>query len=375
MKLALPQRRTLPGLATLGAVTLLALATPGAAAVSSAVGKPLQAAAGAVKSGNTGAAIKNIDAARAAAKTPEERQKVSEMAAYVYTRAGQFGKAAAELESIGAPPKQLAALYYQAGQYDKAISYAKRAGGEDMQILIAQAYTKTGRAKDAVAAYQALIKANGPKPVYLENLAGAQYKAGDKAGYIATTTKLIKVDSSPARWKTLLVNVLQNTNRAEARLAVFYLMQQTGAIDRPSDWLDFSKLAITNNQPGTALTALPKAGDLSGDPMSAKLSAAATQRQTAALAAAPKNAANPATALQAGGAYLGAGQYAQAAAAYAVAAKGTGPQVDQAKVFGGIAQVKAGNIAAAKALFASVDPKGTMKDAADIWALYASTRG
>lgn len=375
MKFVLPQRRILPGLATVSAVAMLALAAPAAAAVSSAVGKPLQAAAGAVKAGNSGAAIKNIDAARAAAKTPEERQKVSEMAAYVYTRAGQYGKAAAELESIGAPPKQLAALYYQAGQYDKAISYAKRAGGEDMQILIAQAYTRTGRAKDAVTAYQALIKANGPKPVYLENLANAQYKAGDKAGYIATTTKLIKVDSSAARWKTLLVNVLQNTNRAEARLAIYYLMQQTGALDRPSDWLDFSKLAIVNNQPGTAVTALPKAGDLSADPMSAKLTAAATQRQAAAIAAAAKNATNPSTAMQAGGAYLGAGQYAQAAAAFAVAAKGTGPQVDQAKVYGGIAQVKAGNIAAAKALFASVDPKGTMKDAADIWALYASTRG
>jgi tetratricopeptide (TPR) repeat protein len=375
MKFVLPPRSILPGLATLGAASLLALATPGAAAVSSAVGKPLQSAAGAIKSGNTGAAMKDIDAARAAAKTPEERQKVSEMAAYVYTRAGQFGKAAAELEAVGAPPKQLAALYYQAGQYDKAIANAKKAGGEDMQVLIAQSYTHTGRAKDAVATYEALIKANGPKPVYLENLAGAQYKSGDKAGYIATTTKLIKVDSSPARWKTLLVNVLQNTNRAEARLAVFYLMQQTGAIDRSTDWLEFSKLALVNNQPGTAQGALPKAGDLSADPMSAKLLGAATQRQTAAMAAAPKNAANPATAMLAGGAYLGAGQYPQAVAAYATAAKGTGPNVDQAKVYGGIAQAKAGNMSAAKALFAGVDPKGTMKDAADIWTLYASTKG
>lgn len=358
-----------------GVLAALVIAAPGAAAVSSAVGKPLQAAASAAKAGNTGAAIKAVDQARAAAKTDEERRKVAEMAGYVYTRAGQYGKAAAELESIGAPPTQLAPLYYQAGQYDKAIATAKRGGGESMQIIIAQSYLRTGRAKDAVTAYQNLIKANGPKPAYLSSLANAQYKAGDKAGYLATTTKLIKVDSSPERWKALLTNFLQTPMRPEARLAAFYLMQQTGAIDRPVDWLDFGKLAIVNNQPGTAVAVLPKAGDLSADPMSAKLMSAASSRAAPALAAAPKQAANPATALQAGNAFLGAGQYAQAAAAYATATKAGGAAADQARVFGGIAQVKAGNTGAAKAQFAAVDAKSNLRDVADLWALYVSTKG
>ena len=354
---------------------LAALASPAAATVSSAVGKPLQAAAAAVKSGNTGAAANSITAARAAAKTDEERRKVAEMAGYVFTRAGQYGKAAAELESIGAPPKTLAALYYQAGQYDKAIAAAKKSGGEDMQILIAQSYIHTGRAKDAITAYETLIKANGPKPAYLENLAGAQYKTGDKAGYIATTTRLIKVDASPARWKALLLNMMQNPMRPEAKLATYYLMQQTGVIDRPADFLEFAKLAIVHNQPGTAQSVIAKAGDLSADPMSAKLGQAAAARSTTALANAPKLATNPATALAAGDAYLGAGQYPQAAAAYATAAKAGGPAVDEARVFGGIAQAKAGNTAAAKAQFAAVDAKGYMKDVADLWGLYASTKG
>ncbi|TFU03471.1 hypothetical protein EUV02_09900 [Polymorphobacter arshaanensis] len=359
-----------------GVLAALVVAAPGAAAVSSAVGKPLQSAAAAAKAGNTGAAIKAVDQARAAAKTDEERKKVAEMAGYVYTRAGQYGKAAAELESIGAPATQLAPLYYQAGQYDKAIATAKRAGGgEGMQIIIAQSYLHTGRAKDAVVAYQNLIKANGPKPAYLSSLASAQYKAGDKAGYLATTTKLIKVDSSPERWKALLTNFMQTSMRPEARLASFYLMQQTGAIDRPVDWLDFGKLAIVNNQPGTAVAVLPKAGDLSGDPMSAKLMTAASSRAAPALAAAPKQAANPATALQAGNAFLGAGQYPQAAAAYATAVKAGGATADQARVYGGIALVKAGNLGAAKAQFAAVDPKSYMKDIADLWALYVSTKG
>lgn len=366
-------KRVAAMLATVGALALAA--APAAAAVSAAVGKPLQAAAAAAKSGNSGAAISSIGSARAAAKTDEERRKVAEMAGYVYTRAGQFGKAAAELESIGAPPRQLAALYYQAGQYDKAVAAAKKAGGEDMQVLIAQAYARTGRPQEAIASYEALIKANGPKPIYLENLAGAQYKAGDKAGYIATTTRLIKVDASPQRWKALLVNMMQNRMRPEAKLATYYLMQQTGTIDRPSDYLEFAKLAIVKNQPGTAQAVLANAGDLSGDPMSAKLGTAAAQRSTAALANAPKLATSPTTALVAGDAYLGAGQYAPAASAYANAVKAGGATVDEARVFGGIAQVKAGNAAAAKASFAAVDSKSYMKDVADLWGLYASTKG
>lgn len=360
-------RLLLAGLVALAAVS----ASPSAAAVSAAVGKPLQAAANAVKAGNTGAAISAINQARSAATTAEERTKVSQMAAYVYTRAGQYGKAAAELEAVGAPPSQIAPLYYQAGQYDKAIATAKKAGGENMQVLIAQAYTRSGRPKDAIAAYQALIKANGPKPVYLENLAGAQYKAGDKAGYLKTTTQLIKVDPSPARWKTLLVNLLQNPMRAEAKLAAFYLMQQTGTMERQQDFLEFAKLAIVQNQPGTAVATLGKAGDLSADPMSAKLAQAAQQRSTAALAAAPKEAGNPATALKAGGAFLGAGQYPQAVAAYATATKG--PHPDQAQVFGGIANVRAGNKAAAKQLFTAVPMASPLKDVAELWSLYAST--
>ena len=93
-----------------GILAALVIAAPAAAAVSSAVGKPLQAAGSAAKAGNTGAAINAVNQARAAAKTDEERRKVAEMAGYVYTRAGQYGKAAAELESVGAPASQLAPL-------------------------------------------------------------------------------------------------------------------------------------------------------------------------------------------------------------------------------------------------------------------------
>jgi tetratricopeptide (TPR) repeat protein len=302
----------LAGVAVLGLVPLLglSLAAPAAAAVSKAVGTALGQAEKASKGGNNGAAEAAISAAKAAAKTPEERTKVAQMAAYVYTKAGQYSKAADELQAGGAAtPKQLASLYYNAGNYAKAVALAKQAGGEDMTILIAQAAIKQGHYAEAVAAYNKLIASNGPKPLYLENLAGAQYKSGDKKGYLATTEKLVRSDPSPARWKTLLVEQQKNEMRPEAKLALFHLMDATGNLTRPEDISEFAKLAIVNNQPGVAQAVLTKAGGaVASDPMTAKLAQVAAQRAQAAGANAAKLAATPDTAAQAGGAYLGLGQ-------------------------------------------------------------------
>lgn len=348
-----------------------------AQALAPAVGKPLQAATKAAAAGNTGAALAQINTARAAAKTPAERQKVAEAAAYVYTRAGQFAKAAQELESIGAGPKQLAPLYYRAGQYDKAIATARKAGGADMQTIIAQSYIKQGKHAEAAKTYQALIKANGPKEQYLENLAGAQFRMGDKKAYLSTIQQLIKVDPSPARWKALLIDMKQTQMQREAKLALFQLMRQTGNLTRADDYQEFAKLAIVNNQSGVAKAALDEAvkanAIASNDAMTQKLLQAATKRAAADTANAAKLAAAPKTALQGGSAYLGSGQYPQAIAAFQRAVQAD-PKNDHAKLQLGIAQVRAGQAAAARKTFESVPEGSGMKDVAALWALYAGTR-
>jgi len=358
----------------LAGVAALALtaAEPAAAAVSKAVGTAINQA---VK-GSGAAAVAAINTAKAAAKTPEERAKVAQAAAYVYTKQGQYSKAADELQAGGtATPAQLARLYYNAGNYTKAVEQAKKAGGEDMTILIAQAAVKQGHYAEAVASYNKLIQQNGPKSLYLENLANAQYKSGDKKGYLATTEKLVRADPSPARWQTLLVELQKQQMQPEAKLALFHLMETTGNLKRPEDIQEFAKLAIIKNQPGVAQSVLSKAGGgLGSDPMTAKLAQAAAQRAQAAGAAAPQLAAAPATAAQAGGAYLGLGQYPAAATAYGKAASAGGPDTDADKTFEGIAQVKAGSAKAAVATFASVK-EGGLKDIADLWKLYASTKG
>ena len=64
------------------AVLALVVGSPTAAAVSKAVGSALQQA----QRSSGAAALAAINTAKAAAKTPEERTKVSQMAAYVYAR-------------------------------------------------------------------------------------------------------------------------------------------------------------------------------------------------------------------------------------------------------------------------------------------------
>ncbi|MFC3711988.1 hypothetical protein ACFOMD_05365 [Sphingoaurantiacus capsulatus] len=363
----------------LAIVAALGLAAPlGAAhaqAVSPAVGKALQSASSAAARGNTAAATAAVNQARSAASSAHERRKVAEMAAYVYTRGGQFARAASELESVGASPRQLAPLYYRSGNYAKAISAANRAGGTDMQVIVGQSYLKTGEFGKAVGVYERLSRSN---PKYLENLAAAQYKSGDKKSYLATTERLIKFDPSPARWKTLLVDLKQEKMSRDAKLALFQLMDETNNISNPQDFAEYAKLAIVANQPGVAKRALDeaKAANAIGtaDAQTTALLTAAAQRSAQATAALPKLPQTPAGFLTAGHTYMGTGDWAKASAAYTKAVAGGGAQADQARVQLGIAQVRAGQAAAARTTFGAVPATSPYKDVAALWSLYASTR-
>lgn len=356
------------------AVLSLGASVPAAAAVSKAVGQALQQAQTAAQARNGAAAIAAVKRAQAASTTAEEKQKSAQMAAYVYTSTGRYADAAAALQSIGAGPAQLAPLYYRAGQYDRAIAEARKGGGEQMQILIAQALLRKGDNKGAVAAYQNLIKSNGPKAMYLENLAGAQFKSGDKAGYLTTTEKLVRADSSPARWKALLTNFRQNPMRPEAKLAMFHLMSATGTLERPEDYAEFAKLALIAGQSGVAQQALTKA-TLPDDAMTKSLVAATSRMAASASKDAVSLSSAPTTAFRGAGTYLGLGQYDKAIGVFDKVIAAGGATADQARVFKGIAALKSGKVAVGKTSFDAVTEKSGMQDIAHLWRLYATTKG
>jgi tetratricopeptide (TPR) repeat protein len=370
-----------PRLLLLAAAAALPLAgaplmlTPAALAqaLSASVGRPLQQASNAARAGNIAAAQTYINQARSAAKTSTERTKVAQMAAYVYTRGGRFAEAATELERIGAPASQLAPLYYQARQYDKAIAAARRSG---QTTIIAQSYLMQGKAGEAAKIYEQMLAGNPNNPTLLQNLAGAQFKMGDRKAYIGTIQKLIRLDPTPNRWRTLLVDMKSAPMSRDAKLALYHLMRETGTLTNPADVQEFAKIAIIGGQPGVAGEVVREAGAANvlaaGDAMTARLTDAAAKRQATAIAGAPAQARNPATALQAGHAYLGAGQYPQAIAAYTAAQKG--PNAAEATLFKGIAQERAGQYPAARQTFGTV-PAGGLSEIAGLWSLFTSTKG
>ncbi len=362
----------------------LALAVPAglsapamAQALAPSVGKPLQEASNLAKAGNLAAATARVNAARSAASTAAERRKVAEMAAFVHTKAGRWGAAAQELESIGAPASQLAPLYYRAGQLDKAVALGKKTGGVQGQTIVAQSYFRQGNFKGAAEVYQNLIKQNGARQGWLQSLANAQFKMDDKKGYLATTERLIKVDPSPARWRALLVDMKGGQMPREAKLALFELMEQTGNITKPEDVQEYAKLAIVANQPGIAkrvLEAGMKSGAVaSSDTMNVKLLEAASKRAAAASAAASKLPKDASGQLQAGHIAFGAGDYAKAASLYGGAVKAGGATADQAKILAGISQLRAGNRTAASASFKSIPEASGYSGVAGLWSLYTST--
>lgn len=345
-----------------------------AQAVSPAVGRALQAARGI---GRGSAAIAQINAARAAAKTPAERLKVAQMAAYVYSNSGDYAAAAQQLEATGAGPAKLAPYYYRAGQYDKAIATAKRAGGQEMLVVQAQSYFKKGDSKSAAGIYQQLIRTSGPKVDWLNNLASIQYKSGDTAAYLNTIRQLIRIDSSPAQWKALLLNLKNQAMNDRPRLSLYQLMRQTGNLTEPTDVQEMSKLAILADLSGVALGALQDAQKAnviaSGDAATQNLVRVAAQRSAAAIAAAPRQPATPAGRMLAANAYFGASQYPQAAQTYAQVVAAKVQTSDEARMLQGIALIRAGNSAAAQTVLGGVGKGSDFNSVAQLWSLYAQT--
>ena len=108
--------------------------------------------------------------------------------------------------------------------------------------------------------------------------------------------------------------------------------------------------------------------------MSQKRAAAATSAVSKEAGEAVKLSASPATAFKGGNAYLGLNDYGKAIAAYDKAIGANGADADYARVFKGMAAVKAGQKFVAIARLQGVQEKSGMKDIADLWSLYASTR-
>lgn len=357
----------------LGHVASPALALP------PSVGVPLKEAARAATQKKKKTAQTALDRARNAAETPEEKRKVSEMAAYVYNRLGDYPRAIQELKAIGAPPAQLAPLYYRAGQFDQAIALTQNSTDPKLLVIAAQSALRLGRFAAAEALYHKLVALRPGDIDYLSNLALVQFKQGKKGAYLKTTETLIRRDASPGRWKVLLTDLSHERMSRTAKFALLGLMQATGNLSRPNDVTEYAKLAIVSGQSGVAAQVLAKAQSQKiinpKDAMVARLIAAANQRAAVEKARVAKSGfpTTPQGQYQWAGALMGLGQNAAAAAKYDAAISG-GYEVENATLFKGISLALAGRAKSAGQALAVVEKDAGFSAVARLWHLYATTR-
>jgi tetratricopeptide (TPR) repeat protein len=357
----------------LGATVAALISTSAQAGMSPAVGNPLKEAQRMASSNPSGAQSK-IQQARAAAKTPEERRAVSQMAAFVYGKSGNYAALAQEMQSMGAPAIQIARAYYSGRNYAKAVDFASKAGGADGRLITAQSYLQMGNTAKAIEAYKALV-AVAPKGDYFAQLASLQFKSGDKKGYSETLEKMIRRDPSPQNWKSLLGNLKRQPMADPAKLALYQLVQETGNMEGAADYQEMAKLAMVTGAPSLAKSLLEGSGAAT-DPATAGLIKSATARIPTANAdiARLSRSVSGNDVARAGRTHYGSGQYPQAVALLQKSAR-MGNSAAEANLFLGLTHLKMGNKAAAVAAFKAIPAGSVYADIGALWNLYTSVKG
>jgi Tetratricopeptide repeat len=355
--------------------------------VSPAVGNALKAAQSASSKGQHAVAIQQVGAARAAASSSFEKDQVTKMAAFVFQRAGRLTDAAREMEALGAPASQLAALYLQGGNPGKALEYARKAGNT---VLVAQILFQQRNYSASAKAIESAINSaeRGGRAVpqdWLQLLMRNKYELKDRAGFTAALQKLVSRYPSPENWKDLLKRVRNSPGLSDAGTnGLFRLMGATGSLTVGSDIGEAARFAIINRTPGEAARLLDagfKSGALANDPngSNARLLARARTDAAAAAAGVAKAAASartPDALAQLARNYISMEDYAKAAAALTRATSGgTLKDPDSAFLDLGYAHFKAGNRAKAVEAFRAVKAKPANKEVADLWAIYARQGG
>jgi len=226
------------GTAALGAGAVL---QPAFAALSAAVGKPLQEAQSLAAAGKYREAMDRANAAAAAAKTPEEHQKADQMKQYIAVKSGDASIGGA----LGAKAKF--ANDASAGRWKDVIAdgdaLAKNnALDGQSRLVIAQAYYMLHDAKGCMA----YIKRNGlGGEQALTLLQRCAYDANDDVAQREALEQLVATTGKPEHWK----NLLHLSERARGMkdhntLDIYRLKAMTGNLTTADDVMIYAQLAL-----------------------------------------------------------------------------------------------------------------------------------
>lgn len=255
--------------------------------------------------------------------------------------------------------------------------------------LIAESYFKEGQNQQGLTYLKGLIeqrKSAGQQVPEGWALRGLQvaYQANLSDAAIDWSTLLVAQNPSAENWIKALqvVNSTSAADDPQVRLDLLRLMALTDALSDRREFISYIETAdprIMANEVATVLDAGIRAGVFSnGDEYYAEvkrvvdLRASADKEEAPKLASEARSAANGRPAQNAGDVYLSLGSFAEAEEMYALAIEKGGVDRDQMLTRQGIAQVRQGKFAEARATFGQVS--GTRAAVARMWSAYADSR-
>jgi hypothetical protein len=392
-------------LGTVPSVALAAKEKP-AEAPKMTLSKEFRAAAGpaqaAIKANPAGAEAA-VAAAEVAASTPDDKfvaaQVRLQLGGALKNQAMQQKAVMAMLNSGSALGNaELPRLNFYAGQFayaandfPTAIKYLTEAdrlkyagGNQDSLLLLAESHFKSNNVPagltfvDRAIAASAAAGTKAPEAWYARASSMA-YKAKLFSESAKWTRAQVKAYPTTDNWRSALVVYRDGATRdGNLNLDIFRLMRLTKSLAGERDYYEFASLATERGLPGEAKSIIDEGMANNAIPASSRaltelrgMASSKIAGDQASLAAAEKQAAASATGRVASAtadAYLGYGQDAKAIALYKTAMSKGGVDADAVNTRMGIAMLRSGDKAGARAAFSAV--KGSRADIAAFWLLW-----
>lgn len=346
-----------------------------------------------------------------ARKSPYAMHVLDQLYVSTYEKTGDYAKLAPKLERLMTDPyatpaqnKQftvaLAQIYYQLHNYPKAAQYGTEAlqkgyaaNRGQMATLVGQAYYLQGDWKQTIRFERGLINAAvkaGKKPAKqsLQLVQSSCMKLHDNACLLNSLEQLVVYYPQPQYWQYLLFQTFKAIKSDANLLEAYRLAFAVGVMQQPHEFTDYAELAIEAGSPGEAEQVLSsalahnvytdphakaKAQRILGDAQSRAAKDQQNLSHTATLAAQQPTGDSD---IRVGLAYYGYQQYAQAIHQFTLGiAKGGLKNEAEAHLLLGIAELKAGNSAAALDAFNAVKGDPTLQRLAQLWVLKARSGG
>jgi len=386
----------------------LAVPVPAQEAVRAEVGRPLQAAQELIKARKYQEALARVrDADAVSNKTANESYLVERMRLAAASGAGDLGTAAKSFEAVAAKVapadrlkmiESLADSCYRARDYAKSMQWSRRyfkEGGTSttMRTLLIQSQYLVGDFAGAarelrVETEQAEKGGAVPGEDRLKLLVNATLKMNDTHGYVWALEQLVAYYPKKAYWVDLLARIQRKPTFSDRlTLDAYRLSLATDSMSTANDYMEMAQLSLQAGFPGEAKQVLDKgyaAGALGkgdqaerhkrlGDLVIKKVD---EDKKTQSGNLADAGSARDGTALvNTGFGLIFSGDKARGLQLMERGmARGNMKRENDAKLHLGIAQLLAGQAAAAQATLKRVGGTDGTADLARLWLLFSKTR-